>query len=174
MEHSEEVEKACDQIQIEIRYENQEQQVFLNGENVTAFLRTEEVGNMASVSSAKPAVRAKLLDLQREIAQKEDVLMDGRDIASNVLPGAELKIYLTASVQTRAERRYQELKEKGTLCNLEEIKKDIEERDYRDMNRDVSPLVKTEDAVLIDSSNMTIDQVVKQILKLYQERRNSL
>ncbi len=174
VEHSEEVEKACDQIQIEIRYENQEQQVFLNGENVTAFLRTEEVGNMASVSSAKPAVRAKLLDLQREIAQKEDVLMDGRDIASNVLPGAELKIYLTASVQTRAERRYQELKEKGTLCNLEEIKKDIEERDYRDMNRDVSPLVKTEDAVLIDSSNMTIDQVVKQILKLYQERRNSL
>ena len=100
--------------------------------------------------------------------------MDGRDIASNVLPGAELKIYLTASVQTRAERRYQELKEKGTLCNLEEIKKDIEERDYRDMNRDVSPLVKTEDAVLIDSSNMTIDQVVEQILKLYQERRNSL
>ena len=159
VEHSEEVEKACDQIQIEIRYENQEQQVFLNGENV---------------SSAKPAVRAKLLDLQREIAQKEDVLMDGRDIASNVLPGAELKIYLTASVQTRAERRYQELKEKGTLCNLEEIKKDIEERDYRDMNRDVSPLVKTEDAVLIDSSNMTIDQVVEQILKLYQERRNSL
>ncbi|MDO4453236.1 MAG: (d)CMP kinase [Eubacteriales bacterium] len=174
VEHPEEVENACDQIQIAIRYENQEQQVFLNGENVTAFLRTEEVGNMASVSSAKPAVRAKLLNLQREIAQKENVLMDGRDIGSNVLPGAELKIYLTASVQTRAERRYQELKEKGIACNLEEIKKDIEERDYRDMNRDVSPLVKTEDAVLIDSSNMTIDQVVESILNLYQERRHSL
>lgn len=174
VEQPEEVKKACEEIQIEIRYENQEQQVFLNGENVTAFLRTEEVGNMASISSAKRVVREKLLDLQRDIAKKEDVLMDGRDIASNVLPDAELKIYLTASVQTRAERRYQELKEKGISCDFEEIKKDIEERDERDMNRDTSPLIQTEDAVLIDSSDLTIDQVVDQILNLYQERRHSL
>ena len=173
VEHSEEVEKACDQIQIEIRYENQEQQVFLNGENVTAFLRTEEVGNMASVSSAKPAVRAKLLDLQREIAQKEDVLMDGRDIASNVLPGAELKIYLTASVETRAERRYRDLQEKGVEKPLSEIKKEIEERDHRDMTRAIAPLKQAEDAVYLDTSHMNIDEVVEAIRKLYRERKKA-
>lgn len=165
----EEVKKACDQIRIQICYENQEQQVFLNGENVTPYLRTEEVGNMASVSSANPMVRQKLLDLQREIARKENVLMDGRDIGSHVLPDAPLKIYLTASVQTRAERRYQELTEKGMVCDLEEIKRDIEQRDDRDMHRETAPLVQAEDAVLIDSSDLTIDQVVQRILELYRQ-----
>lgn len=165
----EQVTQACNQIEIEIRYENQEQQVFLNGENVTSYLRTEEVGNMASVSSANPTVRQKLLDLQRQIAKKENVLMDGRDIGSHVLPDAPLKIYLTASAQTRAQRRYRELTEKGIPCDLEEIKNDIEQRDYRDMHRKTAPLVQAEDAVLIDSSEMTIDQVVQKILALYRE-----
>lgn len=170
-DRQDEVAKACDQIQIQIRYEDKEQQVFLNGENVTSHLRTEEVGNMASVSSAHPVVRQKLLCLQREIAMRENVVMDGRDIGSHVLPDAELKIYLTASVETRADRRYRELQEKGAVCDLEAIKKDIEERDYRDMHRETAPLTETADAVRIDSSDLTIDQVVEKILNLYQERR---
>ncbi len=166
-----EIRKACDQIQIQIYYKEQEQQILLNGENITPYLRTEEVGNLASVISANATVRQKLLDLQRDLADKENVVMDGRDIASRVLPDAPLKIYLTASVEKRAQRRYLELKEKGTVCDLEEIKKDIEERDYRDMHREIAPLVQTQDAVLIDSSDMTIEQVVQKILKLYKERR---
>ena len=102
--------------------------------------------------------------MQRELAEKEDVVMDGRDIGTNILPNAETKIYLTASVETRAKRRYLELQEKGTDCNLEEIAKDIEERDYRDMHREIAPLRQAEDAVLVDSSDMTIDEVVEAIL----------
>ena len=173
-EQEEEVAKACGKIEIDIRYEQGEQQVFLNGENVTPYIRKEEVGKTASIISANPTVRQKLLDLQRELARKENVLMDGRDIASRVLPNAPLKIYLTASVQKRAERRYQELKEKGITCDLEQIKKDIEERDYRDTHRKTAPLIRTEDAILIDSSNLTIEQVVQEILEHYRERRQKI
>ena len=162
----EKIEAACEDVKVELGYENGVQQVYLNGENITSQLREEAVGNMASVSSAVPAVRAKLLDLQRNLAKEKDVVMDGRDIGTCVLPGADVKIYLTASVETRAKRRYDELKGKGEDCNLEEIAHDIEERDHIDMTREIAPLKQAEDAVLVDSSHMTIEEVVKAIVDL--------
>ena len=157
------VAEACKDAEVTIGYENGIQQIYLNGENVTGMLRTEEVGNMASKTSAIPEVRNKLLDLQRSLAKEKDVIMDGRDIGTNILPDADVKIYLTASVETRAKRRFDELKEKGEDCSLEEISKDIRERDERDMTREIAPLRKAEDAVLVDSSNMTIPEVVDAI-----------
>ncbi|MDD3360969.1 MAG: (d)CMP kinase [Hespellia sp.] len=157
--------EACKSAEVSIGYENGMQQIYLNGENITGRLRTEEVGNMASKTSAIPEVRAKLLELQRNLAAKEDVIMDGRDIGTNILPNADVKIYLTASVETRAKRRFDELTEKGLECDYEEIAKDIQERDYRDMNRDIAPLKQAEDAHLVDSSDMTIDEVVAAIVK---------
>lgn len=166
----ENIAKACHDAEISIRYENGEQQVILNGKNVTAFLRKEEVGNMASVSSANPEVRAHLLKLQRTLAKENDVVMDGRDIGTTILPDAEVKIFLTASPETRANRRYLELTEKGETCDMNEILKTIIERDVRDMNRAVSPLKQAEDAVLVDSSEMGIDEVVEKILSVYREK----
>ncbi|MBM6751902.1 (d)CMP kinase [Mediterraneibacter glycyrrhizinilyticus] len=157
------VAEACKDAEVTIGYENGIQQIYLNGENVTGMLRTEEVGNMASKTSAIPEVRNKLLDLQHSLAKEKDVIMDGRDIGTNILPDADVKIYLTASVETRAKRRFDELKEKGEDCSLEEISKDIRERDERDMTREIAPLRKAEDAVLVDSSNMTIPEVVDAI-----------
>ena len=150
-------------IQVEIKYEAGEQQVYLNGKNVSKEIRQEAVGNMASKVATKQAVRDKLLDLQRNLAATQDVVMDGRDIGTFVLPNAELKIYLTASVDTRADRRYKELVEKHMPADLEEIKRDIEARDYQDMHRDISPLKQADDAVLVDSSDMGIDEVVEAI-----------
>ena len=161
---------ACGSIEISIAYKDGEQQILLNEENVTAYIRTEEVGNMASATSVYPAVRAKLLDLQRDLARKENVIMDGRDIGTCVLPNAPLKVYLTASVKTRGKRRFEELTNKGFSCNLEEICKDIEERDYRDMHREEAPLRQAEDAVLVDSSDMTIDEVADAIIQYAKER----
>ena len=158
--------EACADADVTIKYEDGVQQVYLNGENITARLRDEAVGNMASKSSAIPAVRAKLLELQRELASEQDVIMDGRDIGTCILPNADVKVYLTASVETRAKRRYLELTEKGVSCNLDEIAKDIAERDYRDMTRDIAPLKQADDAVVVDSSDMTIDKVVEEIIKL--------
>lgn len=155
--------EACKDAEVSIVYENDVQQIYLNGKNVTAMLRTEEVGNMASKTSAIPAVREKLLELQRTLAREKDVIMDGRDIGTNILPNADVKIYLTASVETRATRRYKELLEKGENCVYEEIAQDIKERDERDMNREIAPLKQAEDAILVDSSEMTIDEVVKTI-----------
>ena len=137
--------------------------MYLNGENVTGMLRTEEAGNMASKTSGVPEVREKLLELQRTLARENDVIMDGRDIGTNILPNADVKIYLTASVETRARRRYDELKEKGEDCDLDQIAQDIKERDERDMNRETAPLKKADDAILVDSSHMTIPQVVSEI-----------
>lgn len=154
---------ACRDADVSIRYEGGVQNVYLNGENVTGMLRAEEVGNMASRTSAIPEVRAKLLELQRALARENDVIMDGRDIGTNILPDADVKIYLTASVQTRAKRRYEELNEKGEVCDLAQIEQDIRERDERDMNRETAPLKKAEDAVLVDSSDMTIEEVVAKI-----------
>lgn len=160
------VKVALEDIEIAIQYVNGEQHVLLNGEDVSGQIRTEEVGNMASKSSALPCVRAKLLELQKKLAREHDVVMDGRDIGTNILPDAQLKIYLTASVDTRASRRYKELIEKGTDCDLEAIKKDIEQRDYQDMHRETAPLMQANDAVYLDSSDMTIDQVVEKIKSL--------
>lgn len=157
------VAEACRDAEVSIGYEDGVQQIYLNGENVTSMLRTEEVGNMASRTSAIPQVREKLLELQRSLAREKDVIMDGRDIGTNILPDANVKIYLTASVETRAMRRYTELKEKGESCNLEEIARDISERDERDMTREIAPLKKAEDAILVDSSDMTIPEVVAEI-----------
>ena len=158
--------KACQNADISIAYQKGEQVVLLNGENVNAYLRTEEVGNMASVSSAVPEVRKKLVELQQELAAKEDVVMDGRDIGPVVLPNADVKVYLTASTHTRAMRRFLELQEKGQVADLEKIEADIADRDYKDMHRETSALRQAEDAVLVDSSEMTIEQVVERILSL--------
>lgn len=165
-EDTEKIAEACGDAEVTIGYEDGVQQIYLNGENITSKLRTEEVGNMASKTSAVPAVRAKLLELQRSLAREKDVIMDGRDIGTNILPDADVKIYLTASVETRAKRRYDELQAKGETCSLDEIARDIEERDRRDMEREIAPLKQAEDAVLLDSSNMTIEEVVRAICDL--------
>ena len=160
------VQNKCNDVDITIRFENGEQNVILNGENVNGLIRTEEVGNMASVCSAIPKVREKLVSLQRSLADSTDVVMDGRDIGTVVLPGANPKIYLTASSKVRAERRYKELVEKGETPDIAVIEQDIIDRDYRDMHRDISPLKQAEDAILLDSSNMTIDEVKNKIIEL--------
>lgn len=157
---------ALNKIDIVIAHEDGAQQVYLNGENVSQTIRKEEVGNMASKVATKGPVREKLLDLQRGLAASHDVIMDGRDIGTNILPKAELKIYLTASSDVRAERRYKELAEKGETPDIAKIKEDIEARDYQDMHREIAPLKRAEDAVLIDSSYMTIDEVVAKIAGL--------
>ena len=172
-EDTEKVGEAVKSVKVSIAYEDGEQQVLVNGKNVTDRLRAESVGNMASTISAIPAVRAALLDLQRDLAKAHDVLMDGRDIGTNVLPDAELKIYLTASVETRAERRHRDLQEKGVEKPLSEIRKEIEERDHRDMTRAIAPLKQAEDAVYLDTSHMNIDEVVEAIRKLYRERKKA-
>lgn len=165
---TEKISKASGQADVTIVYEEGVQQVLLNGENVTPYLRTEEVGNMASASSVNPDVRLKLVELQRRLAAEADVVMDGRDIGTYVLPGADVKVYLTASSVCRAKRRYEELKEKGALEDktLASIQADIEERDYRDMHRDFAPLRQAEDAVLVDSSDMTAAEVLEAVTGL--------
>ncbi len=164
------VASVCCGAGISIEYHNGEQIVLLNKENINGRLRTEAVGKMASLTSANPKVREHLLELQRNLAASQSVVMDGRDIGTTILPNADVKIYLTASSMTRAKRRYKELLEKGEDCNLEEIQKDIEERDQRDMNREISPLCQAEDAVLVDSSEMTIDEVVAAILNVFWKK----
>ena len=165
-----EVDRAVQDVDIQIQYDNGVQQVILNGENVTGLLRTEETGKMASQTSKYQSVRTKLVDLQRKLSKTSDVIMDGRDIGTVVLPDAFCKIYLTASSKARAERRYNELVEKGMECDFESIKNDIESRDYQDMHRDISPLKQADDAVLVDTSDMDIDQVVDVISSIIQEK----
>ena len=169
----EKISEACHDADISIRYENGEQQVILNGKNVTAFLRKEEVGNMASVSSANPEVRAHLLKLQRNLAAENNVVMDGRDIGTQVLPDATVKIYLTASAKERAKRRYLELQEKGMPGELDQIEADIIERDNRDMNREISPLRQAEDAVLVDASFMGIEEVTAAVIAEFEKKKQA-
>ncbi|MGN0347175.1 MAG: (d)CMP kinase [Lachnospiraceae bacterium] len=156
----------CQNADISIRFVDGIQNVFLNGENVNGLIRTEEVGNMASKVSANIKVREKLVDLQRKLAQGNDVVMDGRDIGTNVLPDAKPKIYLTASSGVRAKRRYDELKAKGENCDITAIEQDIIARDHQDMTREISPLKQAEDAILVDSSDMTIEEVKDSIVAL--------
>lgn len=160
------VERECEGARISISYENGEQVVWLNGENVNGMIRTEEVGQMTSDVSKYPKIRERITLLQKELARTNDVVMDGRDIGTCVLPDADVKVYLTASVEVRAERRYRELTEKGECCDLEQIARNIEARDRQDMTREISPLKQAEDAVLVDSSDMTIDEAVEAILNL--------
>ena len=167
-QEEERIGEACGDIHIAIEYEGGEQQVILNGENVNAFIRTEEVGMMTSATSKYPKVREKLLSLQRDLAGSKDVIMDGRDIGTCVLPGADLKIYLTASASERARRRCLELTEKGVACDIKKIEQDIIARDEQDMGREVAPLKQAEDAVLVDASDMTVDEVVDRVVSLYE------
>ena len=160
----------CGEPDITIEYRNGEQVVLLNGENVNSFLRTPQVSDMASRSSVNPDVRNKLLELQQELARKENVVMDGRDIGTVVLPNAQVKIFLTASTEVRAKRRYLENTEKGLPADLNEILAQIKERDERDMNRPVAPLKQADDAVLVDTSDLTIDEVVEKILAIIDEK----
>lgn len=171
LEDEQAVADKCQEADITIRYENGNQMVYLNGDNVNGYLRTEEVGNKASFVSAQPAIRKKLLQLQQDLAAKNDCIMDGRDIGTCVLPYANVKIYLTASSQVRAQRRYDQLLLKGEPCDLEKIKADIEERDFRDMNREISPLKQAGDAILVDTSDMTVEEVIDNIIKICQEKR---
>lgn len=157
---------ACEDADITIQYQNGEQVVLLNGENVNGLIRTEEVGNMASSSSTNGDVRKKLVSLQQKLAKTAEVIMDGRDIGTVVLPDADVKVYLTAGSDVRAKRRYDELTAKGIACDLQKIEKDIIERDERDMNREISPLRQADDAVLVDSSYMTIEEVAEKIISL--------
>ena len=166
----EKIAAGCGGADISIEYRDGEQVVLLAGENVNAWLRTEEVSAMASKSSAVPRVRERLLQLQQELAATQNVVMDGRDIGTVVLPDARVKIYLTASVEVRAKRRYLEQKAKGEKVDLKEIEAEIAERDHRDMTREVAPLKLADDAVLVDSSDMTIDEVAQRILAIVKEK----
>lgn len=159
-----------DNINVSIAYENGEQVVYLNGENVNGLIRTPEAGTMASAVSVYPKVRSKMVELQQGLAATTSVVMDGRDIGTVVLPKAEVKIYLTASSAVRAKRRYDELVAKGMECDLATLQKEIEERDYRDMNRETSPLRQAEDAVLLDTSDLNIEEVVERMQQIVAEK----
>jgi cytidylate kinase len=165
----EKITAACEEAEVNITYIDGAQCVILNGENVNPFIRTQEVGDMASAISVYKGVRSKLVKLQQELAVKENVVMDGRDIASCVLPNADVKIYLDADVKVRAKRRYDELIAKGQEADLETIEQEVKDRDYRDMHRDNSPLVRVPEAVLVDSSYMTIEEVTDAILSEYNK-----
>lgn len=160
------LEAACDCADVTIAYAAGEQQVILNGENVNGLIRTSEVSDMASRSSTNRKVREKMVELQRKLAERENVVMDGRDIGTFVLPNAETKIYLTASTKERARRRFEEYKAKGQEADLAAIEKEIEERDYRDMNREFAPLRQAEDAVYLDTSDMSIEEVQRTVIAL--------
>ena len=161
---------ACDDAKVTIGYENGIQQIYLNGENITEQLRTEKVGNMASKTSVIPEVRAKLLELQRSLAREKDVIMDGRDIGTVVLPHAQVKIFLTASPEERARRRYEELLEKGMEADYEQVLAELKQRDYDDSHRAVAPLVPADDSILVDSTGLTREEALQRLLKTVQEK----
>lgn len=167
------IEEACSHVDVTIEYKDGEQLVILNGENVNSQIRTEEVGNMASASSVYKTVRLKLVELQRNLAKKENVVMDGREIGTFVLPEADLKIYLTASPKERARRRYEELKQKGIAADIDKVEQDIIERDHRDMTREFAPLKQASDAIYLDSSELSIEEVVQTILNYFYKIQES-
>lgn len=158
-------------ISIDIKYIDKEQRIFLNGEDVSSQIREEKVGMAASIVSTYKKVREVLVDLQRSLANVQNVIMDGRDIGTVVLLNASLKIFLTASSEERTKRRYLELKEKGKDVSIEDVAKELKERDERDTKRANSPLTKAEDAILVDTTNMNIEQTIEYIKKLYEKRK---
>lgn len=159
---------SLDDIDINIKHTDDGQKIYLNGEDVSKRIRMEDVSIGASDIAVIAEVRKKLVKMQQEMARRDNVIMDGRDICSYVLPNAQVKIFLTASVEARAERRYKELLEKGAECDFETIKKDIEYRDKNDSSREVSPLKKADDAVLVDTTNINFEQSVKKIRELVE------
>ena len=170
-------EEACSEklpdIQVTIIHQDDVQHILLNGEDVSDRIRTQEVGEAASVTSAYPEVRAKLLDLQRDLARAYDVIMDGRDIGTTILPDADLKIFLTASADVRAMRRVSELEKRGIEADFEAVRQEILDRDERDMNREISPLRQAEDAVVLDSSYLNIEETAEEVLRLIRERQQN-
>ena len=170
MESDDEVQKALDNIEIKFKRINNELHIFLNEKDVSSDIRTEEIGMLASKVSAIKKVRYDMVDRQRKLANNDSVILDGRDIGSVVFPNADLKIYLTADENERAKRRHIDLKAKGLDCSHEEVLEDIKKRDYNDINKPISPLIKTDDAVLIDTTNMTIEQEVNEVIRLLKER----
>jgi cytidylate kinase len=168
----ERVAAECPNIKVTLDYDSEgSQHIYLNGEDVSSLIRQEEVGKMASLTSAIPDVRAALLDLQRDLAKSNNVLMDGRDIGTHVLPNASLKIFLTASPDVRAKRRYDELKEKGVSCDYDQIREDIIKRDRQDSERAIAPLKQAEDAILLDSSDLTIPQVIDRVIECFENMK---
>lgn len=163
---------TLDNVDIQLAFEDGSQKVLLNGEDVSSKIRTEEVSAGASKVSAIPKVREFLFDLQKNIAAKNDCLMDGRDIGTVVLPNADLKVFLTASPEERAQRRYKQNLERGMEADYNQILKEVNERDYQDTHRDIAPLKQADDAVLLDTTDMTFDEVVDYLLKLVEEKRN--
>ncbi len=166
------VEGVLSEINISLAFQEGTQHIYLNNEDVSEKVRAEQAGMAASVVAQQPAVRQFLLELQRDMAEKNNILMDGRDIGTVVLPNATVKIYLTASVEARANRRYKELQEKGNPETFEKVKKDIEERDWQDMNREISPLKKAADAVEVDTSALNLQQSFDVLLDLIRQKAN--
>lgn len=164
------IKENCGKIQVGIEYLDGAQHILLNGVDVSEEIRTEQVGKAASVVAKYEMIREKLLEIQRKLASEQDVIMDGRDIGTVVLPDAQVKIYLTASSAVRAKRRFKELTEKGEACDLAEIEKGIIARDEQDMNREIAPLRQAEDAVYLDTSDMTISEVVEKIKEIVQTK----
>lgn len=169
IDNSEEVVKMLGKIEVRLGFENGVQCVYLNGEEVSPYIRTPEISMGASKVSAIPKVREYLLDLQRNIAKENNVIMDGRDIGTVVLPNAECKIFLTATPECRAKRRYKELIEKGEDVKYEDVLADVNERDYNDSHREIAPLKPSEESVIADTSELTLDESVALIVKIIKE-----
>lgn len=168
---SPEVDELLTKITVDLTFnEKDEQTVLLNGEDVSGFIRTPEASMTASKISAVPNVRAFLLDLQRNMAKTHNVIMDGRDIGTVVLPDAQVKIFLTASPEARAERRYKELLEKGMDVNYDDILKDVIQRDYNDSHRETAPLKPAEDSVIVDTTELDFEQSVEKIISVIKEK----
>lgn len=159
--------------EIQLQYENHEQHVYLDGENVTDQIRSNEVSNAVSHIAKYPAIREEMVEIQRKLAENKNVIMDGRDIGTNVIPDAEIKIFLLASVKERAKRRYDENKAKGIPSDLQQLENEIAERDERDMNREFAPLTRAEDAIVIDTTSLTIEEVTNKILALVNNFRSN-
>lgn len=167
-----EVIKIIDNFDINLKFIDQNQHIFLNDEDITEKIRTQEIGKIASITAKIPEVREKLISIQRQLAKNQNIIMDGRDIGTNVLPNANVKIYMEADIEERALRRFKELQEKGGNYNkysLEEIKEEILQRDFEDKNRDISPLRKAQDAILLNTTNLTIQEVKNKIIKIIKE-----
>ena len=157
-------------IKVDLRYIDGAQAVFLDGENVTSLIRTPEISMLASTVSAIPEVRAFLLDLQRDIARKNNVIMDGRDIATIILPDADVKIFLYASPECRADRRYKELIEKGESVMYEDVLNDIKQRDYQDSHREIAPLKPSEESVMLDTSELNLEESIQAAIDIIKEK----
>lgn len=168
LKSGEDVEKVIDDIKLALTYENGKTNVFLNDKNITEEIRTPKVTDLVSTVAQEPKVREKLIDIQRDLAKNGKVVMDGRDICTNVLPNADVKIFLTASIKERARRRWLELSQKGYSIEEEKIQEDIAKRDKMDMEREIAPLKQAHDAILLDTTSLSIDEAVAEIIKLCQ------